>query len=125
MGCHGFATIIRVERNVFTRSAATGLLQTSTETAFCVSNTTLTATRAAKAIRAHWGIENISHDSGDVTVAEDASHIRTNPAVFARLRSFAFNIQKTNRTNTLSQDRYRAALIGIKRLLQLIQIKEG
>ena len=111
------ATIIRVERNVFTRSAATGLLKTSTETAFYVSNTTLTATRAAEAIRAHY--------SRDVTVAEDASHIRTNPTVFARLRSFAFNIQKTNRTNTLSQDRYRAALIGIKKLLKLIKMKEG
>jgi hypothetical protein len=50
-------------------------------------------------------------------MGEDRSRIRTNPGVFARLRSFAFNILKANRTNTLSQDRYRAALAGIDNLL--------
>lgn len=88
------------------------MLHHSTETAFYVSNTPVTVIRAAQAIRAHWGIENTSHYSRDVTVGEDRSRIRTNPGVFARLRSFAFNILKANRTNTLSQDRYRAALAG-------------
>jgi hypothetical protein len=50
---------------------------------------------------------------------EDRSRIRTNPGVFARLRSFAFNILKANRTDTLSQDRYRAGLVGIKELLRI------
>ena len=109
---------------MFTRNFATGLLHNSTETAFYVSNTALTATRAAEAIRAHCRIETTSHYSRDVTMAEDASRIRTNPAVFARLHSFAFNILKANRTNTLSQDRYRAALAGINNLLKLIKIKE-
>lgn len=93
------------------------MLHHSTETAFYVSNTPVTAIRAAEAIRAHWGIENTSHHSRDVTMGEDRSRIRTNPGVFARLRSFAFNILKANRTNTLSQDRYRAALAGIDNLL--------
>jgi len=53
------AAIIRVERNVHTRNAKTGLLRRSTETAFCVSNTPATAARAAEAIRAHWGIESV------------------------------------------------------------------
>ncbi len=44
--------------------------------------------------------------------------------MFARLRSFAFNILKANRTDTLSQDRYRAALAGIDNLLTLITIPE-
>ena len=116
------AAIIRVERNVFTRNAATGLLHHSTEIAFYISNKPVTAIRAAQAIRAHWGIENTSHHSRDVTMGEDRSRIRTNPGVFARLRSFAFNILKANRTNTLSQDRYRAALAGIDNLLSLITI---
>lgn len=47
------AAIIRIERNVFTRNAATGLLGLSTETAFYVSNIALTAALAAEAIRAH------------------------------------------------------------------------
>jgi hypothetical protein len=52
----------------------------------------------------------------------DRSRIRTNPGVFARLRSFAFNILKANRTDTLSQDRYRAGLAGVKRLLRMLAI---
>ena len=114
------AAIIRVERDVFTRSSKTGLLRQTTETAFYISNTPLAAARAADAIRAHWAIETTSHYSRDVTFAEDRSRIRTNPGVFARLRSFGFNILKANRTNTTSQDRYRAALAGIKNLANLV-----
>ena len=51
------AAIIRVERDVFTREARTGLLRFATETAFYVANTPLTAARAAEAVRAHWRIE--------------------------------------------------------------------
>jgi len=116
------AAIIRAEREVFTRNAGTGLLRHATETAFYVANRPLTATRAAEAIRAHWRIETTSHYSRDVTMGEDRSRIRTNPGVFARLRSFAFNILKANRTGTLSQDRYRAALAGVDSLLELIDI---
>ncbi len=86
------AAIIRVQRNVFTRNSKTGLLHHSAETAFYVSNTPLTAARAAVAIRGHWRIETTSHYSRDVTFGEDRSRIRTNPGVFVRLRSFAFNI---------------------------------
>ncbi len=82
----------------------------------------MTATRAAEAIRAHWRIETTSHYSRDVTLGEDRSRIRTNPSVFARLRSFAFNILKANRTDTLSQDRYRAGLAGIKNLLKMLAV---
>jgi predicted transposase YbfD/YdcC len=118
------AAIIRVKREVFSRSARTGRLRHSTETAFYVANTPLTAARAADAIRAHWSVENTSHYTRDVTSGEDRSRIRTNPGVFARLRSFAFNILKANRTGTLSQDRYRAALAGIDILLTLITLPE-
>ncbi len=116
------AAIIRVERNVFTRNAATGLLSLSTQTAFYVSNIALTAARAAEAIRAHWRIETTFHYSRDVTFGEDGSRIRTNPGVFARLRSF--NILKANRTNTLNQDRCRAALAGLNHLLSITRIPE-
>jgi len=47
-----------------------------------------------------------------------------NPGVFARLRSFAFNILKANRTGTLSQDSYRAGLAGIKNLLSLTAVRK-
>jgi hypothetical protein len=107
---------------VYTRSAKTGLLSSTTETASYVSNKPLDASRGAQAIRAHWGIETTSHYSRDVTLGEDRSRIRCNPGVFARLRSFGFNILKANRTSTLSQDRYRAALGGFDGLSQLVII---
>ena len=116
------AAIIRVEREVFTRSSKTGLLHRSAETAFYISNRQVTAARAAEAIRAHWRIETTSHYSRDVTMGEDRSRIRTNPGVLARLRSFGFNILKANRIGTLSQDRYRAALGGFDGLSQLVSI---
>ena len=55
-------------------------------------------------------------------MGEDGSRIRTNPGVFARLRSFAFNILKANRTDTLSQDRYRAGLAGVGKLLRMLAV---
>ena len=58
----------------------------------------------------------------NITFGEDRSRIRFNPGVFARLRSFGFNILKANRTGTLSQDRYRAALGGFEGLSQLVNI---
>ncbi len=118
------ATIIRVERNVYTRNAKTGLLRHAAETAFYVSNRPVTAARAAQAVRAQWKIENTSHHSRDVTLGEDLSRIRINPGVFARLRSFAFNILKANQTDTLNQDRHRAGLAGIKNLLSLTAIRQ-
>ena len=46
-------------------------------------------------------------------MGEDRSRIRINPGIFARLRSFAFNILKSNRRSSLSQDRFRAAIGGL------------
>jgi len=116
------AAIVCVERKVFTRIVSSGLWDWSTETAIYVSNTMLTTVNAADAIRGHWKIETTSHYSRDVTFGEDKSRIRTNPGVFARLRSFAFNILKSNKSSTLCQDRYRAALAGIDNLLEVLAI---
>jgi hypothetical protein len=44
--------------------------------------------------------------------------------VVARLRSFACNILKANKTDTLNQDLYRAALGGLMSLLKLFVIQE-
>jgi hypothetical protein len=75
---------------------------------------------AAAAIRAPWAIETTSHDSRDVTMAEDRSRIRTNPGGFARLRGFAFNIPKANRANSLPPGSLPRRLAGIDCLLDLI-----
>ena len=118
------AAIIQVTREVFARNAGTGMLRRSAETAFYVSNTPLTAARATQAVRDHWKVENTSHYTRDVSLGEDRSRIRTNPGVFARLRSFAFNILKANKNGTLSQDRYRAALAGIDSLINLTEMSK-
>jgi predicted transposase YbfD/YdcC len=78
--------VIRVTRDVLTRSAATGLWRATREIAFFVSNIVASAAVFAKAIRDHWSIENRSHYIRDGSFAEDASRIRCNPGIFARLR---------------------------------------
>ena len=55
-------------------------------------------------------------------MGEDRSRIRSNPGVFARARSFAFNILKANQIGTLAQDRYRACLAGFDNLLKLFGV---
>jgi predicted transposase YbfD/YdcC len=116
--------VICIERDVLTRNAKTGLWTRSSETAFYLATTALPAVRAASAIRDHWKVENTSHYTRDVTMGEDRSRIRCNPGIFARLRSFAFNILKANRRSSLPQDRLRAAIGGVDYLLSLLNIPE-
>jgi len=62
-------TIVRVESE---RQTEAGV---SIENRYYLSSRKLTATQAAKAIRARWAIENVCHWSLDVTLGEDASRI--------------------------------------------------
>ena len=110
------AAVIQVERSVNAFQPATGLWKTSDETSFYLSNRPIDASQAAVAIRKHWGIENKLHYTRDVTLREDASRIRKNPGIFARIRSFAYNILRFNQSDTIAQDRYAAALGGLKSL---------
>jgi hypothetical protein len=113
------AAVIQVERSVNAFQPATGLWKTSAETSFYLSNRQIGASQAAVAIRKHWGIENKLHYTRDVTLREDASRIRKNPGVFARMRSFAYNILRFNQSDTIAQDRYAAALGGLKSLFSM------
>ena len=60
-----------------------------------------------------------SHHVRDVTLREDTSRIRKNPGIFARIRSFAYNILRFNQRDSVAQDRYAAALGGLDFLLSL------
>jgi len=111
--------IVRVTRDVLHRNAKTGLWRSTSEVAYFVANSATSAPQAATAIRGHWHIENTLHHTRDVTFREDHSRIRHNPGIFARLRSFAYNILQRNRTSTFSQERYAAALGGLAALLKL------
>jgi predicted transposase YbfD/YdcC len=112
-------TIIRVTRDVLHRSAATGLWHETTEIALFVANITLPAAVCAKAAREHWSIENRSHYVRDGSFAEDASRIRCNPGIFARLRSFAANILRFNNVHNVTDARHRISFGGFDAILAL------
>jgi predicted transposase YbfD/YdcC len=118
------AAIIQVERDVNVRQADTGLWKPSLETSIYLSNRPVAAEIAADAIRKHWGIENKSHYTRDVTFREDASRIRTNPGIFARLRSIAYNVLRCSQSETMPQDRFAAALGGLEAVLAMVFSRE-
>ena len=122
MGAH-VAAIIRVERRSM-HSSPRPAFGKSAETSFYLSNRPIDANHAALAIRKHWGIENKLHYTRDVTFREDASRIRKNPGVFARMRSFAYNILRFNQSDTIPQDRLAAAFGGLKSILSMTFSKE-
>ena len=113
------AAVIQVERSVGAYQPATGAWKPSLETSFYLSNQPVDAEIAADAIRKHWGIENKSHYTRDVTLREDASRIRKNPGIFARLRSITYNILRHNQSDTIPQDRFAAALGGLKSMFAM------
>jgi len=113
------AVIIRVERRVQTFQPATRQWKNTRETSFYLSSRPINADQAGQAIRDHWRIENSNHHLRDVTLDEDRSRIRTNPGIFARLRSFAANILRVNQKRSISQDRYANALGGISHIARL------
>ena len=51
--------LIRVNRDILTRFAITGLWRSTSETALFVSDAVLPAAQCAKAIRDHWSIESV------------------------------------------------------------------
>ena len=110
--------IVRVSRKVLQRSAKTGLWSSTSEIAYYLANFTVSAGRSNAVIRRHWHVENQLHYTRDVTFLEDQSRIRHNPGVFARIRSFGYNILRRNQTSTFNQDRYAAALAGVDALFK-------
>jgi predicted transposase YbfD/YdcC len=67
------------------------------ETRYYVSSATLSATRAAEAVRTHWAIENSLHWVLDVTFCDDQSRLRTGHGArnMAVVRHFAINLVRT------------------------------
>jgi len=97
------AAIVCVTPSTLIRSAATGLWKRREETSFYASSVMLPAEIFASAIRGHWAVESENHWARDVTLAEDASRIRVNPGVMARLRSQALNIARANGVTNIAQ----------------------
>jgi predicted transposase YbfD/YdcC len=67
------------------------------ETRYYVSSATLSAARAAEAVRSHWAIENSLHWVLDVTFGDDQSRLRTGHGAknMAVVRHFAINLVRT------------------------------
>jgi predicted transposase YbfD/YdcC len=91
--------------------------KSSKEVAYYISTTELTAKEYYLAIRNHWAIENRSNNVRDNALGEDASRIRKNPGIFARLRSFALNTLRTNNVDNIALELYGNSL-NINRVLQ-------
>ena len=104
-------TIIRLTRQTWLRSAATGMWEPRGEVSYYISSAQgLPAETWAAIIRGHWGIENRNHYVRDVSCEEDRSRIRDNPGIMARARSFALNILRYNGTTNVAQALWNGAL---------------
>ena len=99
---HLVKVVVKVQRYRQCFDTKTKTWQNSDETAFYISTIVLSAQAFCQAIRNHWGIENRHHYVRDVALGEDASRIRTNPHIFAKLRSFALNILRHNKVDNVS-----------------------
>jgi predicted transposase YbfD/YdcC len=84
--------------------------------AYHVSQIELDAEGFGRAVRAHWGIENRAHHVRDRLLGEDASRIRCQPGILARIRSFALNILRAHGVVNVSEAVYTNAL-SLDRLL--------
>jgi len=94
--------IVKVERRRQVFDTRTKGWKQGDETSLYIATTVLSAEVFCQAIRNHWGIENRDHHVRDVTMDEDRSRIRTNPHIFAKLRSFALNILRANNVENVS-----------------------
>lgn len=108
--------IIRVTRTTLIRRAKDGLWDTRQETGLYVSSLPLDAEKAGTIIRSHWKVENQNHYVRDVSMLEDASRIRSNPGIFARLRSFALNILRANNEKNIADALWKNTL-NFKRIM--------
>ena len=104
--------MLRLERTVYKRNPSRrDFARKQTEIVFWVSSASnQTPERWNEWIRAHWRIENGSHYVRDTAFAEDASRIRKNPDIVARLRSFAYNLIRASGCDNIRNARWRAAL---------------
>ncbi len=112
----GLAAIGRVRR---TREVGTKI---STETAYYLLSTPLTAKRFGEVARGHWGVENGLHWVLDVTMNEDQARTRKDhgPQNIALLRRLALNLAKLEGSKgSLKGKRMRAAWDDVFLTLQM------
>ena len=104
------ACVVQVKRRTEILDTKSKTWKVRKETAHYAASHLHDAQTFARSIRMHWGIENKNHYVRDVVLKEDASRIRTNPGIFARLRSFALNILRFNRQENISEALFENAI---------------
>jgi predicted transposase YbfD/YdcC len=102
---------IRVYRKTWIKDTKTGGWDRREDISWYITNETARpAEFYAAAIRGHWGIENRDHRVRDGALAEDASRIRMNPGICARVRSIALNIFRFNQVKNVANEQWRNAM---------------
>jgi len=105
-----FKTLICIYRVVGRFDTRIKNWKTTQEKAYYLCTREVSATEANKVVRDHWGIENRIHYVRDTRMNEDASRIRKNPCIFGLLRSFALNLMRFNKIESISLALYDNAL---------------
>lgn len=105
-----FKTLIAIHRQTDIFNTRKKAWVSREETAYYLCDLELSAEQANITIRNHWGVENRIHHVRDTRLKEDESRIRTNPSIFALLRSYALNIFRFNNIKNISQALYENAL---------------
>ena len=101
----GLAAIAKIVR---TRELPT---KTTTETAYYLLSTPLSAARCNAVVRAHWGIENRLHWCLDVVMNEDQTRNRLDNGAhnLAVLRHLALNVMRKDNTKASLRGKFKLA----------------
>jgi predicted transposase YbfD/YdcC len=116
--------VVKVDRKRWSFDTKSNDWKSSHETSYYIATTILDAETFCRAIRNHWGIENSDHYVRDVTLGEDKSRIRTNPHIFAKLRSFALNILRTNHVKNIGLELFENSL-NINNVLNYLGVRQN
>jgi predicted transposase YbfD/YdcC len=118
------AAVVQVDRKRWSFDTKRDYWKPSHETSYYIATTILDAETFCQAIRKHWDIENGDHYVRDVTLGEDKSRIRTNPHIFAKLRSFALNILRANQVENVSLALFDNCL-NINNILNYVGVRQN
>jgi predicted transposase YbfD/YdcC len=121
---HLVESVVKVERERWSFDTQNDCWKPSHETSYYIATTILGAETFCQAIRNHWGIENRDHYVRDVALGEDKSRIRTNPHIFAKLRSFALNLLRANHVENVSLELFRNCL-NVNNILNYVGVRQN
>ena len=104
------ACVVQIKRYTEVLDTRTRTWKVRQETAYYAASHLHDAQAFASHIRMHWWIENKNHHVRDLTLKEDASRIRINPGIFAKVRSFALNVLRFNRVENIAEALFENAI---------------